>query len=384
MNTLTELWQTANPDGRSRILVTRRLPGKRWLDIMIGADCRVEIAAPDRALDEQAILEGIGGQCDGVIGQLTETWDEGLFSALAAAGGRVYSNYAVGYDNVDVESASRHEIAVGNTPGVLTETTAELAVALTLAAARRIVESDAFMRSGHYDRWLPELLLGKRLYGRTVGVVGAGRIGSAYALMMVRGFRMNLIYHGPHRKPHLEYVVALFSEHLREVNEPTVECRYAPDLDDLLREADVVSLHPALTDQTLHLLDAAALGRMKDDAVLVNVSRGPVIDEAALVDHCRSLPDFRAGLDVFEDEPSMTPGLAELSNVILAPHIGSATEWTREGMSILAACNVVGVLQGWPAVQGHDVERFLLDDRPQLTPSIVNAGALGMSILETK
>ncbi len=374
--------QPTNPDGRSRILVTRRLPGKRWLDILIGADCRVEIASTNQALDARAILEGIGGQCDGVIGQLTETWDEGLFSALSAAGGRVYSNYAVGYDNVDVESATRHGIAVGNTPGVLTETTAELAVALTLAAARRIVESDAFMRSGHYHRWLPDLLLGKRLYGRTVGVVGAGRIGSAYALMMVRGFRMNLIYHGPHRKPHLENAVALFSEYLQGVDEPPVYCRYTSSLDDLLREADVVSLHPALTDQTRHLLDAAALDRMKDDAVLVNVSRGPVIDEVALVEHCKSHPDFRAALDVFEDEPAMTPGLADLPNVVLAPHIGSATEWTREGMSILAACNVVGVLQRWPAAQGHDVEQFLSDDRPQLTPSIVNARALGMPILE--
>ncbi len=367
-------------DTSRRVVVTRRLPGHRWLDILRASNCRIEFA--ESADDEDAVLETIGSRCDGVIGQLTERWGEKLFAGLAAAGGRVYSNYAVGYDNVDVGAATRHGIAVGNTPGVLTETTAELAVGLTLAATRRIVESDTYMRSGRFDRWLPDLLLGTRLRGLTVGVVGAGRIGSAYALMMVRGFQMNLIYHGPRRKPDLEGKISEFASYLRSIGEPPVSCRYAGQLSDLLPVADIVSLHTVLSASTRHLIDANALREMKPKAILINVSRGPVIDEVALVTHCRNHRDFRAGLDVFEDEPAMKPGLAQLPNVILTPHIGSATQWTREGMSALAACNVVGVLNGWPSARGNDVERFLSDHRPPLSPSIVNAESLGIPIAD--
>lgn len=168
-------WKTHNSDGRNRVVVTKDLPGDRWLQVLIRAGCRVEICMSTDVLNVAEIKAAIGTGCDAVIGQLTEDWGDALFAALKAAGGRVYSNYAVGYNNMDVAAATRHGIAVGNTPGVLTETTAEMAVALTFAAARRTGESERFLRAGNYRGWLPALFLGKLLYGRTVGIVGAGR-----------------------------------------------------------------------------------------------------------------------------------------------------------------------------------------------------------------
>ncbi|MEN8235746.1 MAG: NAD(P)-dependent oxidoreductase, partial [Actinomycetota bacterium] len=187
-------WAVHNPDGDRRVIVTKELPGDRWLEILVAAGCRVEVCTSTTVLSSDEIAAHIGDACNGVIGQLTEDWSTDLFAKLAAAGGSVYSNYAVGYDNVDVDGASAAGIAVGNTPGVLTETTAEMAVSLTFATARRIVEADRYMRGGHFVSWLPTLFIGQRLHGRTVGIIGAGRIGSAYARMMVEGFKMNLVY----------------------------------------------------------------------------------------------------------------------------------------------------------------------------------------------
>lgn len=376
----TKEWRIHHPGGSKKVVVTKELPGTRWLEVLTQADCKVQICTSTDILSTDEIQDAIGAQCHGAIGQLTETWGEALFGALHAAGGRVYSNYAVGYNNVDVELATRHGIAVGNTPGVLTETTAEMAVALTFAAARRVVEADAFMRGGHYKGWLPTLFMGELMRGKTVGVIGAGRIGAAYARMMVEGFKMDLIYYDLYQNQALEEYVAAYGGFLQARGEKAVRCTRAATAEELLQTADVVSLHPVLDDTTHHLIDSEHLSLMKDNAILVNASRGPVIDEAALVAHCRQHPDFRVGLDVFEDEPEMKPGLNQLDNAVIVPHIASATGWTRQGMATLAASNVAGILKGYPAWQDADVLKFLEDDPPQAAPGIVNAGEVGVSI----
>jgi hydroxypyruvate reductase 1 len=372
-------WQVYNEHGSKRVIVTKVLPGPRWLDILTQADCRIEVCTSPDILTIEEIRTAIGARCDGAIGQLTENWSEELFGALQAAGGSAYSNYAVGYNNVNVDVATAHGIAVGNTPGVLTETTAEMAVALTMAAARRVVEADQFMRGGHYHGWLPTLFMGNLLMGGTVGLVGAGRIGAAYGRMMVEGFKMNLVYYDPYPNKGLEAYVAAYSQFLEAQGEAPVTCTRLETVEAVLQQADVVSLHPVLDPTTHHLINAERLGLMKADAILVNASRGPVIDEAALVAHCQQHPDFRAGLDVFEDEPAMKPGLAELANVVIVPHIASATKWTREGMATLAASNVAAMLKGYPVWSDpNHVLPFLGDTPPQAAPSIVNAKAIGL------
>ena len=372
-------WKIHNPGGSKRVLVTKELPGCRWLEILTQADCRVEVCTSTDVLTVHDIMSAIGDRCDGCIGQLTERWGEELFSALKAAGGKAYSNYAVGYDNVDLFSATLHGIPVGNTPAVLTETTAETAVALTFAAARRVAEADAFMRAGHFKGWLPGLFLGELLWRKTVGIIGAGRIGAAYGRMMVEGHKMNLVYCDLKQNKALEEYIAAYGQFLRAHGEPPVSCVRTNCLEELLREADVVSVHSILDQGTHHLINAERLAQMKENAILVNTSRGPVIDEAALVAHCREYPCFRAGLDVYEDEPEMKPGLNELDNVVIVPHIGSATRWTREAMATLAARNVAGILLGYPAWQEKDMRAFLEGISPKAAPSIVNARELGMT-----
>ncbi len=368
-----------NPSGEHRVLVTRELPGARWLEIFEEAGCRVEICSSQEVMSGDEIRSEVGDHCDGVIGQLTEAWNEEIFSALKIAGVKVYSNYAVGYNNVDVEAATSCGIPVGNTPGVLTETTAEMAVTLTLAAARRVIEADKFTRGGKYRGWQPSMFLGKLLYRKTVGVIGAGRIGSVYGKIMVEGFKMDLIYHDIRRNETLEKYISDYSRFLTEHGEKPVACDYAGTADEVLARADVVSLHPVLDNTTFHLINAARLDLMKEDAVLINVSRGQVVDEAALVAHCRDHPTFRTGLDVYEAEPDMAPGLAGLDNAVIVPHIGSATGWTREGMAVLAACNVAAILRGYPAWRKtQNIDPFLGDDPPRAAPGIVNADELSI------
>jgi hydroxypyruvate reductase 1 len=375
----TKEWRTHNPSGSKRVIVTKELPGKRWLEALTHADCKVEICTSTDILSVDEIKAAIGDRCDGAIGQLTEDWSETLFSALKAAGGKAYSNYAVGYNNVKVPVATEHGIPVGNTPGVLTDTTAEMAVALTFSAARRVAEADKFMRGGQYKGWLPTLFLGELMKGKTVGIIGAGRIGYAYGRMMVEGFKMNLVYYDIYQNKALEEYIAAYSEFLQSHGEPPVTCTRLDTVEDVLKTADVVSLHPLLDKTTYHLMNAERLKLMKENAILVNASRGPVIDEAALVAHCRQHPDFRVGLDVFEDEPDMKPGLNELDNVVIVPHIASATIWTREGMATLAGSNVAGILNGYPVwPDPNNILPFLEGESPKAAPSIVNAKELGL------
>ncbi|BBH08614.1 hydroxypyruvate reductase [Prunus dulcis] len=344
-----------NPNGKYRVVSTKPMPGTRWINLLIEQDCRVEICTRKKTiLSVEDIIALIGDKCDG----LTEDWGETLFSALSRAGGKAFSNMAVGYNNVDVNAANKYGVAVGNTPGVLTETTAELAASLSLSAARRIVEADEFMRAGLYDGWLPNLFVGNLLKGQTVGVIGAGRIGSAYARMMVEAY----------------------AEFLKANGEQPVTWKRAASMDEVLREADVISLHPILDKTTYHLVNKERLAIMKKEAILVNCSRGPVIDEVALVEHLKQNPMFRVGLDVFEDEPYMKPGLADLKNAVVVPHIASASKWTREGMATLAALNVLGKIKGYPVWSDPNrIEPFLNENvpPPAASPSIVNSKSLG-------
>ena len=372
-------WKVHNPAGGKRVVVTKELPGKRWLDVLIQAGCKVEVCSSTDILSAAEIKTAIGNSCDGAIGQITESWGEEMFAALAKAGARVYSNYAVGFDNVDLEAATRHGIAVGNTPGVLTETTAQMALALTFAAARRVSEAERYLREGKYKGWLPTLFLGNLLWRKTLGVIGAGRIGTAYALMMVEGHKMNLIYFDPHANKRLEDYLSGYNAFLTARKLPAVNCKRAGQIEDLLREADCVSIHTILDESSHHLINKERLALMKNDAILINTSRGPVIDEAALVQHCRTHPDFRVGLDVFENEPETKPGLLDLDNVVKVPHIASATNWTRQGMATLAAGNVAAILMGQPAWQKPDILPFLEGAPPTAAPSILNAKELGIA-----
>jgi hydroxypyruvate reductase 1 len=259
-----------------------------------------------------------------------------------------------------------------------------MAVALTFAAARRTGEAERFMRAGQYKGWLMTLFLGELLWRKTVGVIGAGRIGANYARMMVEGHKMNLVYHDIYPNQDLEDYIAAYSDFLESRGEEPVTCKRADNLEDLLREADCVSVHTVLDETTHHLINTERLALMKENAILVNTSRGPVVDEAALVDHCRRHPDFRAGLDVFEDEPDMKPGLVDLDNVVIVPHIASATRWTREGMATLAASNVAGLLTGWPVWNQPDILPFLEPKSPRAAPSIVNAKDLNLPVLQDR
>ena len=375
-------WTTHNPTGSRRVVVTKALPGDRWLDILSAADCRIEICTSTDVLDEKTIADAIGDRCDAAIGQLTENWGEVLFGALKRAGGTAYSNYAVGFNNIDLDAATRHGIPVGNTPGVLTETTAEMAVTLTFAAARRTGEAERYLRAGKYKGWLPTLFLGELLQRKTIGIIGAGRIGTAYARIMITGHLANVVYFDLYPNTDLENFAAAYSDFLESFGEEPVFCRRAVTVDELLAASDCVSIHTVLDDSTRHLINAERLAIMKPNAVLINTSRGPVIDEAALVAHCRSHPDFRAGLDVFENEPDMAPGLDTLENVVIVPHIASATSWTRQGMATLAAGNVAGLLNGYPAWNRPDILPFLEGAVPNAAPSILNAGALNYPVMD--
>lgn len=373
-------WETHNPSGSKRVIVTKKMPGDEWLKRLTGANCRVEVCISTKILSVEEIKAVVRDHCDGAIVQLTEDYkQEEMLAAMAAAGVKILSSASVGYNHIKKDIATKYRIPVGNTPDVLTDTTAEMAVALTFAAARRVVEADRFMRSGHYDGWDMNFFLGKLIRGATVGVVGAGRIGSTYAKIMARGFGMNVIYFDVRQNLDLEDHLAAHAEFLKSQAEEPPFFRRAKTIEELLRKADVVSLHVDLNKSTGHLINTELLGLMKKNAVLVNTTRGEVVDETALVKHLKDNPDFTAALDVFEREPEMAPGLADLDNVIVVPHIASATKWTREGMALLAALNVIGILLEYPIWDGPNVLPFLEDDTLKFTPSIINAKALGLA-----
>ena len=312
----------------ARIVVTRRIP-ETALDLLRAAG-EVWLSPHDRPLQPAELHAAVAG-ADAVVTLLHDRVDDPFLDA-AGPGLKVVANVAVGFNNIDVAACASRGVVVTNTPGVLTEATADIAFALVLMVTRRLGEGERLVRSGGTWTWSMFFMLGAGLQGKTLGIVGLGQIGCATA-RRARAFGMEIAYAGRRRA------------------DPAVEAdlgaRLLP-LAELLAEADIVSLHVPLNDRTHHLIDAAALRRMKPSAYLVNTTRGPVVDEAALVDALRSGTIAGAGLDVFEHEPDVHPGLLGLENVVLIPHLGSATIETRTAMAVLAARNAVAVLAGEP------------------------------------
>jgi glyoxylate reductase len=307
------------------VYVTRRIPdaGLAILDREIGG---YSMNPRDRRLSREELVEACRGR-DGILCLLTDRFDAEVIKEIGDRC-RVIANYAVGFDNIDVAAASAAGIVVTNTPGVLTETTADLTWALLMAVARRVCEADRFVRAGRFSGWDPMLLLGSDVHGKTLGLVGAGRIGEAVG-RRAAGFSMKILYCDAVRCESLD---AMGAERL--------------SLDDLLARADFVSIHVPLTPETKGMIDRRRLKAMKAGAYLINTSRGPVIDEAALAEALRDGPLAGAALDVYENEPAINPSLLELENVVLAPHIGSASRETRGRMAEMAAENIVAVLKG--------------------------------------
>lgn len=270
------------------------------------------------------------GEYDVVVGALDQRYDADL---LARARVKGIANYAVGFDNVDVPAATEHGILVGNTPDVLTAATADIALLLILGVTRRAVEGERMMREGRFEGWRADMLVGKDVLGATLGLAGFGRIGRAVAERAL-AFGMEVVF-APRPPAHREVP----AEELGDLAGRVRQVRW----EELVETADVLSLHVPLTEDTRHLVDEDVIARMKDDAVLVNTARGPVVDEAALVTALREGRLFGAGFDVYEDEPAMAEGLAELPNVMLLPHLGSATRDARAAMAELTARNAIGM-----------------------------------------
>lgn len=310
---------------RPRVYLTREIPAAALARLR--EETELEVNPADRAVERRELLEGVAGK-QGLLCLVTDAVDDEVLAA--GPGLEVIANMAVGYDNVDVAAATRRGVLVTNTPGVLTETTADLAFALILGCARRLIEGDRLVRAGRWQGWGPLQLLGADVHGATLGVVGFGRIGRAL-VPRAHGFGMQVLYWNRNR--------------LAETDEQALGVRYA-GREELLREADFVSLHLAYRPETHHTIGDPELATMKPSAYLVNTSRGAVVNEAALVSALRRRTIAGAGLDVYEREPALQPGLVELDNVILLPHLGSASFATRERMGTIAVDNLLRACRG--------------------------------------
>jgi glyoxylate reductase len=310
---------------KSSVYVTRMIPQQTIDTLREHHD--VEVNPHDRALSKKELLQEVHGR-DAVISLLTDTIDGEVLDA-AGAQCRIVANYAVGFNNFDLDAATARGVIMTNTPGVLDDATATHAWALLLATARRIPESERYVRAGKWHGWAPMAFIGQDVDNKTLGIAGLGRIGSKFA-RKAAAFDMNIIY--TDARPNTEF-------------ERQYNARFV-DKATLLRESDYLSLHLPLLAETHHYIGAAELAAMKPTAVLINAARGPLVDEKALVAALREKVIWGAGLDVFEDEPKLTPGLAELDNVVIVPHIASATTQTRLAMGKIATDNVIRVLNG--------------------------------------
>lgn len=310
---------------KPKVFVTRVIRDK-GLDL-VKATCQAEIWPDELPPGREALMERVRG-VDGLLCLLTDRIDAELMD-VAGPGLKVISNHAVGFDNIDVAAATERGIPVGNTPGILTDATADMAFALMMAAGRRVVEAEKFLRAGKWKTWGPSLLLGVDFAGATLGIVGFGRIGQAVA-KRATGFDMRILYYDPGASP-------------SDPNLPTV----STDLNTLLRESDFVSLHVPLTPETRHMVDADFLAKMKPNAVLVNTARGGVLDQAALYETLKERRIFAAALDVTDPEPlPLDSPLLELDNCIIVPHIASASVHSRDMMAFLSAQNLIAGLNG--------------------------------------
>ncbi|MDI3535000.1 MAG: glyoxylate reductase [Thermosediminibacterales bacterium] len=310
---------------KPKVYVTRKIPERGLKMLRDFAEVKVwdgELPPPRDVLLKEV------EQVDGLVSLLTEKIDEELFSV--AKNLKVVSNYAVGFDNIDLKAATNRGIYITNTPGVLTETTADLAFALLMAVARRIVEADKFVKEGKWKTWGPELLLGQDIYGSTLGLIGLGRIGLAMA-RRGKGFDMNVCYYDVFRREELEAEYGI---------------KYM-EMEQLLRSSDFVSIHVPLTEDTRHLINEKTLSMMKKNAILINTARGPIVDEKALYDALKNGKIAGAGLDVTDPEPiKMDNPLLKLNNVVILPHIASASVATRTKMAEMVAENMIAGLKG--------------------------------------
>lgn len=314
-----------------KIFITREIPSIA-VKLLKEKKFHTEVYKEDRPIPQNLLKDKVIN-ADGIISLLTDKIDKEIISSMQKC--KVIANYAVGYNNIDITAASEKGIIVTNTPDVLTDSTADLAMTLALACARRVTEGEKLMRAKKFNGWKPKLLLGVELKGKTFGIIGAGRIGEA-AARRAYAFGCRIVYSSRSRN--------VFMEENLDAKKIS--------LDKLLKESDFVSIHLPLTDKTYHLLDKEKLSHLKQTAILINTARGEIVDEKELIKILKKKKIFAAGFDVYEGEPEVNPDLLELDNVVLLPHVGSATEDARNKMAKLAAENVIAVLEGKKALTG--------------------------------
>lgn len=308
-----------------KVFVTREIP-QGGLEIVRG-NCEMEINPENRVLSKEEIIKGVKGKV-GLLCLLTDTIDKDIMDAAPSL--KVISNYAVGYNNIDVGEATRRKIMVCNTPGVLTETTADLAFALLMSCARKIAEGDKFVRDGKFVGWDPMLMLGQDVHHKTLGIIGLGRIGQAVAKRAM-GFDMKVVYYDNQKAP--------------DSIEKQFSAKFTP-LEELLMEADFITIHTPYLKETHHLIGEREFNLMKKTAILINTARGPIVDEKALVSAIKENKIAGAALDVYENEPELEEGLIYLKNAVIIPHLGSASYETRNLMAKMAAENLIKGLKG--------------------------------------
>lgn len=308
-----------------KVFITRKISSKAK-NLLIKNKISVKEFLPDRAITRNELIKN-AKDADGIISLLTEKFDKKLIDALPKC--KIIANYAVGYNNIDIEYAKAKGVIVTNTPDVLTDATAEIAASLILSCARRIVESDNFMREEKFDGWKPQLFQGIQLTNKTLGIIGAGRIGRATARRM-KGFGCKIIYYSKSKKPKFEM----------EVNARKVSLVY------LMKNSDIISIHLPLSSNTYKLIGKEKLNLLKPTAIIVNTARGEIVEEKYLIELLKKKRIFSAGFDVYDNEPNFNKNLLKLNNVVLLPHIGSGTFETRNKMAELAAKNVRNVLFG--------------------------------------
>jgi glyoxylate reductase len=311
------------------VFVTRELP-ERAVDLLKKEKLEVVVYPKDKPVSRNELIRN-GKNSSAVIALLTDKFDRELIDKIPKC--KIIANVAVGYNNIDVAYAAKKKIVVTNTPDVLTDSTSDLAMALILSCSRRLMEGEKIMREEKFEGWKPKLLLGIELRNKVVGILGAGKIGTETAIR-AKAFKTEIVYFSRKRNLRLE--------------KKTGAAKLS--LNKLLRKSDIVSIHLPLTKETYHLLDGEKLSLLKKSAVLVNTSRGEIVDEKELIKILKQRKIFSAGLDVYENEPHINPELLKLNNVVLLPHIGSATEETRTEMAILAVKNVINVLKGEKAL----------------------------------
>ena len=312
-----------------KILITRELP-EAAVNLLIKNGFEVDVYAKDQQISREELIK-FGKDADGIISMLSDKFSLEVIDELKKC--KIIANYAVGFNNIDINYAKKKNIVVTNTPGVLTNSTADLAVSLVLACARNVILGEDMVRKGKFKGWGPKMLLGYELAGKTVGIVGAGRIGTETAIRL-KGFGTEIIYYNRSKKKDFEEKTSA-----KKVN-----------LDTLLKKSDIISLHLPLNNETINLISKEKLELLKPNAIVINTARGEIIDEPALIECLKENKIFAAGFDVYQNEPAVNKELLKLKNVVLFPHLGSATFEARTKMAEMAAQNIINVLKGEKAL----------------------------------